>query len=277
LAKDLERVWAVLHRATPARIGLGRSGNATPTFAELEFRSAHAAARDAVHADADLPRLLSAVAALGLGVPHVVPSQARNRAECLRRADLGRIPMSLESISHEDADVALVFADGLSPQALNTHGVPLAAELSQCLSTRFRLARPVIATQARMAIGDWIGQALGVSAALVLIGERPGLSVAQSIGIYLTFDPQPGRTDAERNCISNVHPPDGLSYKAAAKLAMELLQQAYQLGESGVRLKNRAGLEVEGTESPDEHGDGQRGRIVNSQPAPPAGHTANTS
>ena len=103
------------------------------------------------------------------------------------------------------------------------------------------LAPPVLVSQARVAVGDWIGQAMGVGTMLVLIGERPGLSVADSLGIYLTHGPRPGRSDAERNCISNIHPPEGLGYAAAAAVAMSLVQGARALGRSGVDLKNTAG------------------------------------
>ncbi len=132
-----------------------------------------------------------------------------------------------------------MIADGLSSKAVADHTVAMVQALVTELS-EFTIAPPVIVTQARVAIGDWIGQAMGVDTVLVLIGERPGLSVADSLGIYLTHNPRPGRNDAERNCISNIHPPEGLSYASAAATAARLVRGARALGRSGVDLKDTA-------------------------------------
>jgi ethanolamine ammonia-lyase small subunit len=237
-------VWAPLRRTTQARIGLGRAGNSAPIAAELQFRAAHAMARDAVHIGLDVGALTAQLHDLGLGDPIVVASQAMDRAQYLRRPDLGRLPASgLEHVMPAEApDVVIVLADGLSPQALIAHGAPLYARIAEEIGGRFRMGAPVIATQARVALGDHVGLALGARAVIMLIGERPGLSVAQSIGIYLTWGPRPGRTDAERNCISNVHPPDGLGYADAARVVAALLIESSQLGESGVRVKDRSAV-----------------------------------
>ena len=237
--------WDALRRTTQSRIGLGRAGNGLPTKAELEFRAAHAAARDAVHDELDVPGLAAAVQALHLGDPVVVTSQAADRAEYLRRPDLGREPaVELDLAAHGD-DLAVVLADGLSARAVSTHAVPfLQALLALITST---VAVPVIATQARVALGDHIGAALGVRAVLVLIGERPGLSVNDSLGGYLTYAPRPGRLDAERNCVSNIHPPDGLGYADAARVVAGLLEASFALGESGVRVKDRSTAELAGS------------------------------
>ncbi|WP_433567666.1 ethanolamine ammonia-lyase subunit EutC [Nocardia sp. CA-151230] len=231
--------WDGLRRSTRARIGLGRTGDALSTAEVLEFRAAHAAARDAVHSPLDIAVLAAEVADLGLGEPVHVRSRASDRSEYLRRPDLGRLPGTDEpAVPHSGADVGFVLADGLSSKALADHGVPVLAALLAAFEGRYTFAPPVIATQARVALGDHIGAALGVRTVLVLIGERPGLSVADSLGIYLTHCPRPGRSDSERNCISNIHPPDGLSYARAAHVVTGLVDGARRLGRSGVDLKD---------------------------------------
>ncbi|MCH1866168.1 ethanolamine ammonia-lyase subunit EutC [Nocardioides sp. CFH 31398] len=237
--------WAALRRTTQARIGLGRAGNSLPTRRVLEFATAHAAARDAVHEPLDVDRVAAEVADLGLGEPVLLTSRAETRGDYLRRPDWGRRPGSLEPLEgvEKGADVALVLADGLSSRAVTDHGAALLGALAEALEGR-SLARPVVATQARVALGDHVGEALGVRFVLVVIGERPGLSVADSLGVYLTMHPRPGRADSERNCISNVHPPDGLSYAAAARVAAALVVGADELGRSGVDLKDTSGSEL---------------------------------
>lgn len=236
--------WSGLRRTTQARIGLGRAGSSLPTRRELEFRAAHAAARDAVHEPLDVDALVPGLDALGLGATRRVRSLAEGRGEYLRRPDLGRRPASLDGLDASgDADVAVVLADGLSPRAVAEHGVALVTALVDALGTGLRVAAPVVATQARVALGDHVGAALGVQTLLVVIGERPGLSVADSLGVYLTHDPRPGRTDAERNCISNIHPPDGLGYAAAARVAAALVDGSRRLGRSGVALKDSSALD----------------------------------
>ncbi|MBF6148446.1 ethanolamine ammonia-lyase subunit EutC [Nocardia nova] len=245
---DSELFWRELRGTTQARIGLGRTGDALPTARVLEFRAAHAAARDAVHACVDVDALCERVAALDLGTPIRVRSRARDRAEYLRRPDLGRGPedssVLRKPLSPSAFDVGFVLADGLSPSALATHGPDLLAALVDELAPHYTLAPPVIATQARVAIGDHLGAALGVRTVLVLIGARPGLSVADSLGIYLTHRPRPGRTDAERNCVSNIHPPEGLGYRQAAAVVAGLVAGARALGRSGVDLKDGSGADA---------------------------------
>ncbi|MFE3051734.1 ethanolamine ammonia-lyase subunit EutC [Nocardia sp. NPDC059239] len=231
--------WDGLRRSTQARIGLGRTGDALSTAEVLEFRAAHAAARDAVHSPLDIAVLAAEVTGLGLGEPVHVRSRASDRSEYLRRPDLGRLPGTEDvAVPHSEADVGFVLADGLSSKALADHGVPMLAALLEAFEGRYTLAAPVIATQARVALGDHIGAALGVRTVLVLIGERPGLSVADSLGIYLTHCPRPGRSDSERNCISNIRPPEGLSYARAAQVVTGLVDGARRLGRSGVDLKD---------------------------------------
>ncbi|MFD4182173.1 ethanolamine ammonia-lyase subunit EutC [Rhodococcus sp. NPDC058514] len=230
--------WADLRGSTQARIGLGRTGDSLPTERVLELRSAHAAARDAVHLPLDTDALAAQVEAIGLGLPAVVTSLATSRAEYLRRPDLGRLPADLTTVPRSGADLGFVLGDGLSPLALMDHGAALVSALAEELSDRYSIAAPVIATEARVALGDHIAEAMGVRTLIVLIGERPGLSVADSLGIYLTHLPRPGRTDADRNCISNIHPPEGLGYAQAAKVVAGLVSGARKLGRSGVDLKD---------------------------------------
>nr|WP_228541740.1 ethanolamine ammonia-lyase subunit EutC [Nocardia sp. XZ_19_369] len=242
-----QQFWTDLRRSTQSRIGLGRTGDALPTTRVLEFRAAHAAARDAVHLPLDVGALGERVAALGVGEPAHVRSRASDRAEYLRRPDLGRLPAesadpaggsALSVIQHSGAEIGFVLADGLSPRALTDHGSATLAALIEELAPHYSIAPPVIATQARVALGDHIADAMGVATVVVLIGERPGLSVADSLGIYLTHLPRPGRTDADRNCVSNIHPPEGLGYTQAAKVVAGLISGARRLGRSGVDLKD---------------------------------------
>lgn len=243
-----ELFWRELRGVTQARIGLGRTGDALPTARVLEFRAAHSVARDAVHTSVDVDALCERVTPVGIGTPIRVRSRARDRAEYLRRPDLGRepadSPVMRKALSPSAFDVGFVLADGLSPRALATHGPDLLAALVDELAPHYALAPPVIATQARVAIGDHLGAALGVRTVLVLIGERPGLSVPDSLGIYLTHQPRPGRTDAERNCVSNIHPPEGLGYRQAAAVVAGLVAGARALGRSGVDLKDGSHIEA---------------------------------
>ena len=235
--------WAVLRAATRARVALGRAGDALPTARELEFRAAHAAARDAVHQALD-PAVVRAALDSALGstaLPDAelleVHSAAPDRATYLQRPDLGRQLAPGTDLPAGDADLAVVIADGLSPRAVHEHAAGLVAALLARLPG-WTVAPLVLAHQARVALGDVVGGALGARAVVVLIGERPGLSSADSLGVYLTWDPRPGRADSERNCVSNVRPPHGLSYAQAADTVAALLGAARELGASGVVLKD---------------------------------------
>ncbi|HTV15021.1 MAG TPA: ethanolamine ammonia-lyase subunit EutC [Acidobacteriaceae bacterium] len=231
--------WARLRQWTPARIGLGRSGASLPTRPLLEFELAHARARDAVHAAFDADALARSLRDAGFGEPAIVRSQARDRMEYLLRPDLGR---SLDDGSRarlqpaSSCALAIVIADGLSAVAPARHAVLLLEELRR-QSPPLENVTMVVANLARVALGDEIGELLHADAVVVLIGERPGLSSPDSLGVYLTWAPRVGRSDAERNCISNVRP-EGLPYaEAAARLAW-LLSQARRLQISGVGLKD---------------------------------------
>ncbi len=229
--------WDLLRTRTQARIGLGHVGDSLPTAAKLTLRADHAAARDAIHVPLDVAPLAADVATLGIGPATVITSRANDRAEYLRRPDLGRLPADLPHPT-VGADIGIMIADGLSSKAVADHAVAQLAALLIALPQKLVVARPVIATNARVGLGDRVGRALGATTMIVLIGERPGLSVVDSLGIYLTHLPGPGRTDADRNCISNIHPPSGLSYQRAAAIAANLVVGARALGRSGVDLKD---------------------------------------
>jgi ethanolamine ammonia-lyase small subunit len=229
--------YAALRAATPARIGLGRSGDSLPTRAVLDFQLAHARARDAVHGALDAPALAQALAPL----PTVLAqSQVNERSIYLRRPDLGRrldapSRRALE-VLRGAPDVVFVVADGLSAAAVQAQA---AALIAACLPglNGLKIGPVVIATFARVALGDEIGALLGARICAVLIGERPGLSVADSLGVYLTYDPRPGRRDSERNCLSNIHGKGGLSIEQAAAKLVWLLREALNRGLTGVELK----------------------------------------
>lgn len=235
--------FARFRLATRARIGLGRSGDALPTAALLEFQLSHARARDAVHGAVDFDALAAALA------PHPVArvhSAAPDRATYLRRPDLGRRlgegeRARLQALPRGEApwDIAFVIADGLSATAVNINAAATFAECLARLPQDWRVGPVVLAEQARVALGDDVGDALGAKMVAILIGERPGLSVAESLGIYLTLDPKPGRLESERNCISNIHA-DGLSAaEAGAKLAW-LAREGRKRGVTGIGLKDEA-------------------------------------
>jgi len=231
-------LWRRARTTTPARIGLGRAGDALPTARVMELNAARAAARDAVHVPLDVETLRVDLEATGLGRPVLASSRAADRTEYLRRPDLGRLPGDLSAVRPSVPDVGLVLADGLSPRAVNTHGPAMVRALIRELQPGFSIAPPVIASQARVALGDHIAAAMWATTVILLIGERPGLSVTDSVGIYLTHLPRTNSNDADRNCISNIRPPDGLGYQEAAALAARLLVESHRVGRSGVLVKD---------------------------------------
>jgi ethanolamine ammonia-lyase small subunit len=238
---------ARLRRFTPARIGLGRAGPALPTREVLAFGLAHARARDAVHAALDVPRLLADLAAAGVSpAPAVVRSAAPDRAAYLLRPALGRrLPPGEAERLAGTAEIALVVADGLSALAVQRHAAPLVAALRARAPGRWIPAAVVVALQARVALGDEVGARLGARLVALLVGERPGLGSPDSLGVYLTFAPRPGRTDAERNCVSNVRPA-GLSYDEAARRVDWLAAAALARGLTGVHLKDESDAALPG-------------------------------
>ena len=235
--------WTALRRHTPARIALGRTGSSLPTSEVLGFALAHAQARDAVHAPFEAETTAAAIQALGLETL-IVDSAAPDRASYLRRPDLGRTLSQAGRTALSPArgahDLAIVVADGLSSIAVHAHAAPLVEALLPAVrEAGWRLAPVVIARQARVALGDAVGEMLGARLVILLVGERPGLSSPDSLGAYITFAPKVGRTDAERNCVSNIRA-EGLSYEAAAfKLAWHA-HEALRLGLTGVGLKDES-------------------------------------
>lgn len=227
-------LWRDLRRFTAARVGLGRAGTAQPTAAHLDFQESHARARDAVWSVLDVPAMEAAVAPLGLPVARV-RSAVPDRRAYLLRPDLGRRLAEGSALPRMPGTVALVVADGLCAIGVQRHAPGVLARLVPALA--FPPGPVVIAEQARVALGDEIGEAIGAAAVVVLIGERPGLSATDSLGLYLTWAPRRGRTDAERNCISNVRP-GGLTYEEAAAKAAWLLRAAQGIGATGVLLKD---------------------------------------
>jgi ethanolamine ammonia-lyase small subunit len=216
-------IAARLRALTPARVGLGRTGVSQQTRDLLDFQLAHAQARDAVHARMDAAALAASLATISGGPVLRLHSAATDRATYLRQPDLGRRldSASRASLPSGEYDLALIITDGLSAIAIERHVSPLLADLLPRLKG-WRLAPLVVVELGRVAVGDEIGMALGAQMSVVLIGERPGLSSPDSLGAYITWDPRPGRTDAERNCISNIRA-EGLSYAlAAAQLAFYL-------------------------------------------------------
>ncbi|WP_029004619.1 ethanolamine ammonia-lyase subunit EutC [Azorhizobium doebereinerae] len=236
--------WQGLARHTPARIALGRTGASLPTAEVLKFSLAHALARDAVHTPFDAAATGAAVRALGFDTLDVA-SAAPARDTYLRRPDLGR-RLSQDSRAllaarpPEPVDLALVVADGLSSAAVHAQAVPFLAALKPWIAREGWTTSPVVvAREARVALGDEVGALLNARAVLVMIGERPGLSSPDSLGLYLTFAPKVGASDAQRNCISNVRA-EGLSHEAAAFKLAWLLKEAFRRGLTGVELKDES-------------------------------------
>jgi ethanolamine ammonia-lyase small subunit len=226
-----------LRALTQARVALGRTGAGLTTKALLDFQLDHARARDAVHTVLETAGFAEAI-----GWPVVeVRSRARDRAEYLKRPDLGRLLDEADTakLAATGDALAIVVADGLSAAAVHAHAASVVTALLARLSD-WQIAPVVLARQARVALGDEVGAALGVDMVVVLIGERPGLSASDSLGAYLTWRPKSGRRDSERNCVSNIRPPHGLGYDAAAETIARLVQAARRAQLTGVALKDGA-------------------------------------
>ena len=234
--------WTELRAHTDARIALGRSGASLPTAEVLRFGVAHAQARDAVHLPFDVAAVRDELAAHGFESLEV-ESAAIERTTYLQRPDLGRMLSArsremLRSSASAGCDVLCVIGDGLSSSAVHRHAVSLLLELRPRLESAGLQTGPVVAArQARVALGDEIGELLRAAMVCMLIGERPGLSSPDSLGAYLTLGPRIGRIDSERNCVSNIRP-DGLTYSQAARKIAWLAVAARELGATGVRLKD---------------------------------------
>ncbi|HEX5737662.1 MAG TPA: ethanolamine ammonia-lyase subunit EutC [Hydrogenophaga sp.] len=248
---ELPEGWDHLRRHTPARIALGRSGVSLPTRAVLDFGMAHALARDAIHLPLDVERLHAELQALGCGEPLQLHSQARDRSEYLLRPDLGR-RLDAPSVSlldqyrnHPVPDLVLVLGDGLSAMGIQQHSVALVRAIMETLDASWQLGPLVLVRQARVAVADEVGERLGAAMVAMIVGERPGLSSPDSVGIYLTCAPRVGCSDAQRNCISNVRP-SGQSVLTAARRLAWLAGEARRLGLTGVGLKDHSALPLTG-------------------------------
>jgi ethanolamine ammonia-lyase small subunit len=234
-----------LRALTPARVALGRSGASMPTEALLEFTLDHARARDAVHAAFDAAGLIAGLGELGLEAIDV-HSRAASRQDYLRRPDLGRTldPASQHLLAVHGGGscrLAIVIGDGLSPTAVQAHAAELVRQLIPRLAVAgIEIGHTVVASGARVALGDEIGAILDARMIVMLIGERPGLSASDSLGAYLTFAPRHGRTDAERNCVSNIHG-SGLGYDEAAARIAWLVREGLARNATGVALKDESG------------------------------------
>jgi len=247
---SLPDAWSSLKRLTPARVALGRTGASLPTGPVLDFQLAHARARDAVHHRPDFEAVASALESAGLPAV-IVSSQVPDSATYLRRPDLGRRLLAADAgrlarLAPGGSDAVVVVADGLSGMAVERHAVPLVRLVTGRLQALgWRIGPLVVVRHGRVAIGDEIGGRLGAKLVAVLIGERPGLSSPDSLGVYLTWAPRVGRTDAERNCISNIRP-EGLPVEQAAEKLLWLMTEAARRQLSGVDLKEEANGRIPG-------------------------------
>jgi ethanolamine ammonia-lyase small subunit len=227
-----------LRDLTPARVALGRAGDSVPTGPLLNFRLAHARARDAVRFPLDAGSLQNEIIHHGWS-SRLLRTEAKTRDEYLRRPDLGR-RLDAESAAHlapidDECPVAVVIADGLSALAVHRHALPLLERLLPELEIK----QLWIVQQGRVAVGDHVGELLGARMSLVILGERPGLSTPDSLGAYLTWEPRIGKTDAARNCVSNIHA-QGLTCDAAAHKLLFLISESRRRKLSGVALKESA-------------------------------------
>jgi ethanolamine ammonia-lyase small subunit len=232
-----------LRALTPARVALGRAGVSLPTQALLAFTLDHARARDAVHATFDTSAVIAGLGDLGLS-GLLVASQAGDRQTYLRRPDLGRrldqASQRLLASAGKAGQLAIVIGDGLSPTAVHNHAVELLRRLVPLLGAdQVAIGHIAVAAGARVALGDEIGELLGARMVVVLLGERPGLSAPDSLGAYLTIAPRIGLTDADRNCVSNIHRA-GLGYDEAAFKIAWLVREALARGATGVALKDES-------------------------------------
>jgi len=255
--------WQSLRRATSARIALGRAGGSLPTQAWLDFKSAHAAARDAVHYEFDAGQLASEIGAIGSPVV-IVDTVASDRRTYLSRPDLGRrldepsrYLLQQMQTSGEN-DLVIIVCDGLSALAVHRQSCQLLqALLPKLKADGWRIAPIVVARFGRVALEDEVGQLLGAQLALMLIGERPGLGSPDSLGAYVVYMPKPGNTDACRNCVSNIRP-EGLPIEAAAETLRYLLVEARRRRLSGVQLKDQRSVMVAPSASAVPPGDQER-------------------
>ena len=254
--------WSQLRQFTAARIALGRSGISLPTQPQLAFQLAHAQARDAVQVALDAPQLIQDLELAGLASARdclVLDSAAGDRMTYLQRPDLGRrlsdesravFAVQLGPAAARPYDISLVIADGLSAMAIDRNAVPfLAALMRQLASENWSMAPLAVVRMGRVAVADEVGERLGARLVVLLIGERPGLSSPDSMGVYATWMPRVGLNDADRNCISNIRPA-GLGYGEAARKLHHLLREMRRRELSGVNLKDETGCDTHAVGTP---------------------------
>lgn len=233
--------WTSLKVHTHARIALGNVGGSLPTHEVLTFKLAHAEAKDAIFIPLNINEIAKEIISFELPL-FTIKSRIANRNEYLKRPDLGRRldgqSVGILSKNATPFDLILVLTDGLSAEAVNVHAVKLIREVIPDLAEKYKIGI-VLVEQGRVAIADEIGEILNAKMTAIFIGERPGLSSPQSMGIYTTFTPHVGLTDERRNCISNIHP-NGLSYELASNQLISLINQSFVLKYSGVNLKVEA-------------------------------------
>ncbi|WP_226477471.1 ethanolamine ammonia-lyase subunit EutC [Pseudomonas sp. MWU16-30323] len=255
---NVDNPWLELRRLTPARIALGRTGTSMPTGAQLDFQFAHAQARDAVHLPFDHVGLSSQLAERGRD-SLLLHSAAVDRHSYLQRPDLGRrlsdesaqVLRDYAAANPGGVDLAVVVADGLSALAVHKHTLPFLTRMEeQTHAEGWSLSPVILVEQGRVAVADEVGQLLGAKMVVILIGERPGLSSPDSLGLYFTYNPKVGLTDAYRNCISNVRQ-EGLSYGMAAHRLLYLMREACRRQLSGVNLKDEAQVQTLESDDPD--------------------------
>lgn len=253
-----ENSWQKLKQFTSARIALGRAGNSIPTNEQLSFQLDHARAIDAVHKALDVQQLVAQLSQSKVlretikALPTVVSSKATDRMTYLQRPDFGRqlnetswqLLVDNRAENNKPYDLAIVIADGLSSTAIQRHALPVIEKVVEKLAMVekhiWSIAPLTVITQGRVASGDDVGECLKAKITMILIGERPGLTSPDSMGIYITWNPKRGTKDSSRNCISNIRP-EGLGYDEASDKALYLLSESFKLHTSGITLKDRSG------------------------------------
>ncbi len=237
-------VWHYLKKHTDARIAQGRTGNSLPTNALLDFNLSHALARDAIYENFQVETLQKQLENLKLNA-QIVHSKAKDKATYLLNPNFGRelceeSKIKIHTLNENEKDICIIISDGLSATAANSHSLSVIQAIqNEFLNTAYTFSNIVLVRQGRVAISDEIGELMKCRFSVLLIGERPGLSFPDSLGIYLTYNPRVGRTDAERNCISNIRP-QGLSYKEAAYKLKWLILEADKIKATGVLLKDES-------------------------------------
>ena len=244
----IDRLIPNIREITSARIGIGRCGASLTTSEILDFDQAHARARDAVWADFDPLSLYHElnqddIKQNMIGEITILQSAAINRATYLKRPDLGR-RLDIASVEkleklHKNPELVIILSDGLSSLALiNQVSAIIQSLIKQLFDDHLRIGPILIIPRARVGIVDQVGELTGARSVAIMLGERPGLSAPESLGIYYTYMPRFGFTDADRNCITNIHA-QGLAPEVAATMLRQIILQSHQFHQSGVILSEK--------------------------------------